>query len=495
MRIAAPCPEEVFSSREMQRLRHWGSAAEFVLRDLGILPLKDADSEAVTFMPAPAVIPGGGSAIAEVPIAVEGHAHFPLRWAKQVQVDFGTGHPPIRLGWPKLKTRTGESADVEAPPSWWPTVDDIPVLEAGSPSWEPAGRVTVDGDELPLLYTLGDRLLVLSVPLVQLLAGWTAVQPLNHRYAGYASVVPRTDVLQQELCTLLTQFLRRSGLPFMTIDPHPPSFSSAFSVRHDYDRVMAGATVERLLELYARKSIRAGLGVQVPNPLPEEPVFAFVTAGHELQLHSPAASSELFSEGVATLARKFNAPVYGSTIHGGPSGVGYLGQLHTTWAEEAGQTYTEMLTAPRRHAFRPLVVTEDRVIRPARLMATPRHLSFDRSTRVGEHEGIRLADEVPVLLAAGNYVVVMNHPDIHTDAWVDFIEALDLDNVWTAGPATICQWVQAARFRTFATKTGKSVLVRTESALPAPATLRHVSGDAESVLTISGTESAWEWCP
>jgi SAM-dependent methyltransferase len=79
------------------------------------------------------------------------------------------------------------------------------------------------------------------------------------------------------------------------------------------------------------------------------------------------------------------------------------------------------------------------------LVLPPMHASLDANTRPDGHHLERLREQVPARLAAGELVVVMNHPDIHVDQLRELLGELDLSATWRATLEDVARWQRSVK--------------------------------------------------
>jgi SAM-dependent methyltransferase len=180
----------------------------------------------------------------------------------------------------------------------------------------------------------------------------------------------------------------------------------------------------------------------------------------------------------------------GYTAHGGVGSGGFLGSSQHRWAEDAGLLYGEMLGTLSRLPH-PWMTTAGGVPEATMLVLPPMHASLDATTKPDEHNLERLRQQVPARLAAGELVVVMNHPDIHIEQLRELLGELDLDTTWRATLEEVAHWQRSVKFggRVF----GRADDLELELSAPVKADVSvrvRLPGQPERVLTLpAGAQS------
>jgi hypothetical protein len=353
---------------------------------------------------------------------------------------------------------------------------------AGS-GWEPVVRATdpTSGMEGAIAVRRGKDL-VIGFSAFDLLTRWLAVPPLAARYGGFSRVM-RHDLLSERFVSLVVDHGVGAGAPHpLKIERWPKGYSSAFTVRHDYDRKADPSQIQKLLRHYDMLAVRASIGF-LPYFLDKQIIEAFEGGGHEIQGHIASPSQTELREDLQRLRIVSRQPVSGVTIHGGPKGIGFRGQNHFEWFDDSGLTYCETFGI-RDTIPVPICRLYEDIPDCSRMIATPGHLSLDGSTAPGDHRLDALMLSVPKSLSRGNYTIVMNHPDVHHEQLCALLSGIALDGIWCATMSEIVHWHRVTRYESLVRWMSGSYEVWFPEKLPQVATLRF--GDMASDL---GTET------
>jgi hypothetical protein len=288
---------------------------------------------------------------------------------------------------------------------------------------------TAEHGEIPAIIRL-DSEIVLTFPLFDIFGQWLGFPPMDMRYAGIEG--GRAPIQTLLFCQELIEHSHsdRELWPIVKALPFPKPFRSALSIRHDYDRKIDEESWKELLDYYEEKDISASFSI-LTYLMPERVLNLIEQYGHEIQLHCFAHTESELREQIYKLAARSEQPIDGVTIHGGPSGVGFRGDIHNSFFERSRFSYAEGY-GMRDMTITPLARLVDGIPRPTeRLVAPPFHFSLDGSTRPEDHRLEQLKRDLPLQLNEGRYIVLMNHPDIHREALYSLLDSLDLSNCWT----------------------------------------------------------------
>lgn len=302
-----------------------------------------------------------------------------------------------------------------------------------------------DGRVVPAVIRSG-RVLIFCFPIFDIVGGWLAFPPLEQRYAGIEGGSAPMEALRFCLALAEEHHLTFADTPMVYALPYPEGFSCAFSVRHDYDRKVDSDGWRELMDFYDCHGIRASFGI-LSYLMPQNVLDLIEERGHEIQLHCFAHDELELRRQAALLQRHICQPLDGVTIHGGPAGIGYRGSVHLEFFERAGFSITEAFGIRDVTAVPVARITDGVPMTTANLMAPPFHVSLDGSTRPGDHRLDRLVKDIPDILHSGGYAVLMNHPDIHREALIELIEALNMDGCWKTTVRDAMRFARASRFR------------------------------------------------
>lgn len=319
---------------------------------------------------------------------------------------------------------------------------------AGS-GWDPVVRAIdpTSGMEGAIAVRRGKDL-VIGFSAFDLLTRWLAVPPLSARYGGFSRLMQH-NLLSERFVSLVVDHAVGAGAPHpLKIDRWPKGYSSAFTVRHDYDRKADPSQILRLLGHYDRLDIRASVGF-LPYFLEQETIESFQAGGHEIQGHIASPSQTDLREDLQRLRNVSRQPVFGVTIHGGPRGIGFRGQTHFEWFDDSGLSYCETFGI-RDTIPVPICRLYEDIPDCSRMIATPGHLSLDGSTAPSDHRLDALLLSVPKSLARGNYTIVMNHPDVHHEQLCTLLSGIALDGIWCATMSEVVHWHRLTRYESLA---------------------------------------------
>jgi hypothetical protein len=329
-----------------------------------------------------------------------------------------------------------------------------PVLYAADPASGHEGAVAVRrGKDLVIGFSAFD-----------VLCRWLASPPLAVRYGGFRRML-RHQLLSTRIVSLMVRHAVQAGAPDpLVIDRWPTGFTAALTVRHDYDRHAKPEHLDALLGLYDRIGIRASIGF-LPTFLARDAMHAFAARGHEIQGHIASPTRIELREDLDAVRQAADGPVVGVTIHGGPQGIGFRGQTHLEWFDDTGLSYCETFSL-RDSIPVPVCRLFDDVPDVSHMMTTAGHMSLDGSTAPDDHRLDNLLTSVPLGLAHGNHVIVMNHPDIHHEQLCTLLSRLRLDHVWRASTAEIAHWHRVTRYESLVKATPDGYEVRFPERLP-----------------------------
>lgn len=337
--------------------------------------------------------------------------------------------------------------------------------------WEPVlyARCGYDGPEGAVALRK-DGMLVFGFSFLDVLVRWLAFPPLAERYGGFARLISHEQILDRLLAVILDHG-KGLGVPSaLRVDRWPEGFAAALTIRHDYDRPAPLAELKRLLDCYDELGVRASVGF-LPYLLDLDVMRAFRDRGHEVQAHLSSPSRADLRDDISLLRFSACAPIKGLTIHGGPQGIGFRGATHFDWFDDVGLEYCETF-GPRSGVPVPLVRVFDGVPDRSFLVAAPSHMSLDGSTRPDDHRLLVLKESVPRALRQADYVIVMNHPDVHRDQLVDLLRGLRLQNVWRPTTLEAIEWFRTTRYGSCVEWHPAGYVVSFPTPLSQPATFR-----------------------
>ncbi len=295
----------------------------------------------------------------------------------------------------------------------------------------------VDGDKRIVGMRKGSAV-VLGIPLLDLIVQHHASPPYD---AGYFEMLELTDGLGELERWLLARLKELGNIQLD--DLWPQGYSSALTVRHDYDRPIEDQVVEKLLACYAERRIkstwfwRLGLANRGQSD-------RVIGAGHEVGLHTEAADERAFLREVEDFEAAFGVRPAGYSAHGGIPAPGNLGLRQFEWAIGAGMRYGEMLGGARALPHEAVVIRDGIPVVSGLVIPAP-HKGLDISTDPDGHALDTLLPEASVDIASGAHCVPMNHPDIHIDELIRLLDGLDLSGVWPATLEQVAGWFATSR--------------------------------------------------
>lgn len=286
-----------------------------------------------------------------------------------------------------------------------------------------------------------------------------------------------------------------AGATVLYLGPWPAGCEAALTIRHDYDRKIPAETLEALLAVYDRLGLRASVGFLARLPVPEQ-MTALRARGHEVTLHSEAGTPGAMTDEIARLGPEAGE-VRGVTCHGGTGSAGFLGARTHAAAAALGLAHAEQLG--RRTVLPHPALGRDSTGATVRqpLMVAPLHMSLDRTTAPRGHWRAELAAEIPLRLAAGGAVNLMNHPDIHVPELVALLEGLDLSRVWCATHDQMADWARIALFDSRIGMTaegedgGEGIALAFDRPLPHDLPVALMRGTAGTRAIVPAGSTAW----
>ena len=480
--VVVPELGETRTIQEGQGRYYWSRCAEVLFRKAGIISVTRNHG----MSPEPCLkvvcrdVEGEWSEADAVPKVLEG----PL--SRRVLGDLGIvarrqeveallldGSPSLVVHLPEIRVRRGDGSTCSFEPQgddgkWGVRPFEVQFLEGEG--WEGAlfGRCVESECEGAVAVRKGATL-VFGFAVLDILARWLAEPPLSERYGGFLRLMPHDRVLERVI-SLVVEHAQHCGVqPQLRVRRWPEAYTAALTVRHDYDRVAPMARVEALLDCYESLGVHASIGF-LPYLLDQDVIGAFRGRGHEIQAHLSAATRTELREDLSLLRNVANYPVRGTTIHGGPRGQGFRGAIHFDWFEDAGLDYCENFGL-RDTVPAPVLRLFDDIPDVSFLMGVPGHLSMDGSTRPADHRLAALQVAVPRSLREGDYVIVMNHPDVHQEELCALLAGLSLGRVWRPTTAEAVNWHLVTRYASRVRAAPRGYEVTFRDALPNEATV------------------------
>jgi hypothetical protein len=214
----------------------------------------------------------------------------------------------------------------------------------------------------------------------------------------------------------------------------PNDAPSAVALRHDHDRPF---DLKKTVDAENRLGLRPSIHFLDRLP-PEQDVVALARAGAlEAGLHTNTLAAQ--GADIAALAGRSGLAVHGGSAHGGAGSDGWQGAANVIAAHASGVDYGELLSEmhllPHRY---PDPSRPGEALHP---IAMPHHLSYDVSRTA--HDEARLRATLPGVAAAGGLAVLMNHPDLHHDAFMAFLADAVPKTAWHGTLAEVAAWWRA----------------------------------------------------
>lgn len=312
----------------------------------------------------------------------------------------------------------------------WPLTAPVPTQHARA---MPRRAVNIDGDQNPLpphpaCYALpaesGDvlvcstdglplvvqkgRQIMLGLPLISLLARHLTAPSMDSDTYLFSEPVHHLAVL---LAQLVARIMPEGAC---RVAPWPDDARGVFAIRHDYDRP---TNLVEVVQREARRRIPPTVHVLADQPPTSEELQAIREASGEVALHGrwlDALDAEYRSIQQLVLETSI-----GHSAHGGREADGWRGLQNLLAAHRAQAEYTELLSEMHLwpHRIPDMSGPPGAALHP---LAMPHHLSFDVNMR--EHAGDRLSREAAAIFANRGLFTLMNHPDIHVDEMLQFVD-------------------------------------------------------------------------
>jgi hypothetical protein len=316
-----------------------------------------------------------------------------------------------------------DTADAWLAPGW-----DVALLSADAGSEVLARWLTPDGETHAAIVRRG-RLVSLSAGLLGVIGQAYTSPPYPRGQTLKGSGIARVEAVVFGLMDVLHRWTKVARPRLL---PWPNGASWVRSIRHDYDRSLTPAETADVLQRHDECGSVATWYWRARHA--RDPAMQVVAASrHEVALHSEAlwTDQDERQEVEAALGRR----VDGVSAHGTDESFRFQGAANAVWAEEENLVYTEHLDQDHHHPHRLVILDASGRLRPLRVLGLPHHRSFDYSST--EHNGTVIRREPARWIAAAGMLQVMNHPDIHHDAFFAALNEMPsagrLD--WTASRA------------------------------------------------------------
>ncbi len=337
---------------------------------------------------------------------------------------------------------TQEQAERWRTPGWdterWKTNDDTQVL---------AEWLRPDGPERwPAIVERG-RLMASCFSIFGYLGQQTTVQPsARSQYINWG----RSTALEVLLGALLDRMHRRVGIARARVLPWPINARWVLSIRHDYDRGMTGAEIERIVQRHRRAGSAATWYWRARHldggdrDLVARRVDR--TAGQEVAHHTEQLWGSATEER-RTIERAIARPVSGTCAHGDPRCFRWQGAPNVLWAEREGLSYTEFISHAHPHPHRFCALRSDGTLAHARVICLPHHVSLDRSMTPGDAAAEYVLNASEEYVRGGGMLQILSHPDINIDPLFELIDRLPIEGRFDLTARDASDWWRRSHVR------------------------------------------------
>ena len=285
------------------------------------------------------------------------------------------------------------------------------------------------------------KLTLAGLPLFDIVCRKHWMPPINDGYYTIESE-PVSAATERWFAHFIIKAALAAGHTLVMLDHWPEGRRAALTLRLDHDRAISQQSVSDLLKFLNSKGVLASWGF-LARLVPPEAIAAVQQCGHEIVLHSEAPDAERLKREVMQF-RTQGVHLRGVTAHGGTGSAGHLGQNYFEWAREAGLDHAELLSRDTLFPH-PTVALHDRQLSSEDFYNITAHQSLDLGTAVDAHQLDHLLSEVPKLLAAGEHVTLMNHPDIHRQELKVLLNTLVDRDLWCATHGQTVDWSRSIK--------------------------------------------------
>ncbi len=337
-----------------------------------------------------------------------------------------------------------------------------------------------------------DGVFLCGLPVLDLAVREIANAPVPARGLDRAANAASNRIVQDLLPLLIAQHRKHAeASPLARVRRWPNGYQAAVSVRHDYDRAISSDSINELLKLYEELDLKCSIGF-LSYLASDADVGAFKRAGHEIQLHSHACDEESFGQALRTLRDIARGQIYGATVHGGATSIGFLGDTFYGWAEAAGLEYIEGFFNFANAPVTPMIRIGSAGIPMASCILGSRvHMSLDNSTKPGAPS--RCAEVKAALqstVEAGDYAIVINHPDLNRGPLSDILRSMDFRKIWRATQHEVADWFKTTYFDASATLIEGSLALQFPQKLTREVVVDLLWGGAQGQFTLLSIQQA-----
>ena len=496
MHVVTPLLEEILKIQEDSGKYYWSGLAEILFRGAGFIASRTMPGSAcqanapIVFTrgvtPAAAeTAPPDGVQFFEGPLHPETARRFGVAvtpWVEP-QVDLFWGNQSIGgLKYPREAYRdpeTGEKRPANEPAQWSNETFSGQFLDA--PGWQTLMSARSGSGASGPVLVHRDGAMLCGLPIFDVAVRLAAFPPIPGKYFMRDDLTGHCPPFQRILDQLLRMASQRQEFPLLRIARWPAGYDKAFSIRHDYDRKISEDSARELLDFYGSRGVKCSIGFLsylAPPPM----IGAFAGAGHEIQLHCHARNEDEFVATLKTVSEASPQPVRGMTIHGGTTGLGFRGDIHYGWAERAGLDYVEMFSSHDTPVYPLPRIGSDGVPVCSPTFAVTRHRSLDIGLRQGENRFDELKTTLPGIIER-EFLILMNHPDIHRTDLMQLVDSLDFRGVWRITQGEAVDWFRTTHFASTVEVEARRVAIRFpgEPAAAVQATITWPGGDEQIV--------------
>ncbi len=275
-------------------------------------------------------------------------------------------------------------------------------------------------------------------------------ETMHHEYAFSNDRYPWEILLVHYMLSSLQQQLldqAQAGgvlrdLAAIRIAPWPYGKQYAVTVRHDVDRIPKDPSFPRLLEI-GRQATVGVYSCFLASTANAKTITQFEKNNAEIAYHSMHLEPEARTE-INAIEKHSSKPMRGFFVHGNPGFYGWRGAANWEIAQELGFEYCENLSSMRYFPGRAFKLDDNGSLKAYPFVCLPHHISFDKNKTVNRANEITRS--VQVIARNQMHLILMNHPDLHNQAFMQFLtENLPEDYIgWTA--LEVSRWWRKTHF-------------------------------------------------
>ena len=390
----------------------------------------------------------------------------------------------------RIPKQRGEQSEpyVSMPNDSMLDVRPVPVQVLEPPAgWRVIARARMErqSGDLPVIITNG-QLTLAGLPVFDIVCRKHWMPPITDGYYTIESE-PISAASERWLVRLIINTAVAAGHTLLMLDHWPNGKRAALTLRLDHDRAITQESLSDLLEFVDIKGVRASWGF-LARLAPPEVIAAVHQCGHEIVLHTEAPDAE----GLKREVKQFRAQgiqVRGVTAHGGTGSAGHRGQNYFEWARAAGLDHAELLSRDTLFPH-PAVALHDQQLSSEDFYNINAHQSLDLGTAADAHQLDHLKSEVPKLLAAGEHLTIMNHPDIHRQELKALLGSLVDRDLWCATHREVVDWSRSIKYGWTLASGHEGLIVHFPLAPAQPFQLRVIAPEQQLVVACSKGTSA-----